>query len=356
VSDALARGVEAVRQASHAYEVPPGAPRTTTPSTPAVFGTPIVALMDLPQLSEDTPAHRPMIAAYARTWPGDLAVMRSPTEDGFTLLTSVTAPASLGALTEPLAPGPTSRFDHANSLVVDLYAGTLTSVSDTALFGGANALAIESTPGTWEILQAGRAELVGPNRYRLTRLLRGQRGTEYAMGDPAPIGARVVLLDAGLTSLPTSEADIGIPYHWRIGPARLPVLDGAYVARDFAPEAVGLHPFAPGPVAQPWQRPHEPGDLTLRWVRRSRELAADSWAGIDVPLAEDSEAYEVDILDGSTVKSTLASTTPAVTYTAAQQTADWGAPLPRGAALTIRLFQVSLRVGRGAPKTVTLTL
>ncbi len=53
---------------------------------------------------------------------------------------------------------------------------------------------------------------------------------------------------------------------------------------------------------------------------------------------------------------TLATPTPAVTYTAAQQTVDWGAPLPRGATLRIRLFQRSLRVGRGAPKTVTLTL
>ncbi len=84
--------------------------------------------------------------------------MRSPTEEDFTLLTSVSASAVLGALTEPLAPGPVSRFDHANALVVDLYAGALTSVTDAALFGGANALAIESAPGNW-----GSCKLAGPS-------------------------------------------------------------------------------------------------------------------------------------------------------------------------------------------------
>ncbi len=43
-----------------------------------------------------------------------------------------------------------------------------------------------------------------------------------------------------------------------------------------------------------------------------------------------------------------------VVYTAAQQTADWGALLGPGDSLAIRIFQLSALVGRGAPKTVTL--
>ena len=131
-------------------------------------------------------------------------------------------------------PGPTSRFDLGNALVVDLLTGTLESVTDLTLFGGANALAIESAPGVWEIVQAGAAELLAPGRYRLTRLLRGQRGTEGAMGNPAPAGARVVVLDDSLASLPIAEADLGIPWNWRIGPASRPVSDETYVG-------AGLH-------------------------------------------------------------------------------------------------------------------
>jgi hypothetical protein len=37
-----------------------------------------VALMDLPQLTEDQPAHQPLVAAHAQPWPGEMAVWRSP--------------------------------------------------------------------------------------------------------------------------------------------------------------------------------------------------------------------------------------------------------------------------------------
>ena len=73
-----------------------------------------------------------------------------------------------------------------------------------------------------------------------------------------------------------------------------------------------------------------------------------------MPLAEELEAYEVEILDGATVKRVLSTTTTSAVYTAAQQTADWGAPLGPGDTLDIRIFQLSALVGRGAPKTVTL--
>jgi hypothetical protein len=127
------------------------------------------------------------------------------------------------------------------------------------------------------------------------------------------------------------------------------------VAQAFTPEGVGLRPFSVAHVEQPWRRPRTPGDLTIRWTRRSRALAADSWGGLEVPLAEELEAYEVEILDGATVKRVLSTTTTSAVYTAAQQTADWGAPLDPGDTLDIRIFQLSALVGRGAPKTVTLT-
>jgi hypothetical protein len=75
----------------------------------------------------------------------------------------------------------------------------------------------------------------------------------------------------------------------------------------------------------------------------------------DVPLAEDSEVYEIDILDGSGVKRSLATTTTSVLYTAAHQTADWGAPLGPGQTLSISIIQLSALIGRGAGRFVTLT-
>ena len=189
-----------------------------------------MAFLDLPQLRESVPAHQPLVAVYAVPWPGRVAVWRSPGEDGFELVTTLGRPARMGTLVADLYPGPTSRFDLGNVAIVDLAFGTLASVTDVALFGGANALAVEAAPGVWEVLQFGVAELIAPGRYRLTRLLRGQRGTEGAMGAPAPAGARVVVLDEALAPLPVGR-----------GGARA----GGQLARRPGVEA-GQRPLVPG--------------------------------------------------------------------------------------------------------------
>ena len=149
IADSDARGIEAVRQDRATYDLPPGDPRPASLASPVVFGTPEVVMLDLPQISEDQPAHRPLIAIHASPWPGEIAVFRSASTDGFNLLTTFGNRARVGTLAFDFFPGPTSRFDLGNALVVDLLSGTLESVTDVALFGGANALAVESAPGTW---------------------------------------------------------------------------------------------------------------------------------------------------------------------------------------------------------------
>jgi hypothetical protein len=354
VADAEARSVEAIRQDRQDYDLPPGAARPSTLSKTVVFGAPEVVFLDLPQLTEAHIPHHPLIAAQAQPWPGQLAVFRSPGNDGFELVTNFSTRARIGTLTNDLWSGPVSRFDHGNVMIVDLVTGTLESVTDIALLGGANALAVESAPGIWEVLQAGSAELIAPGRYRLTRLLRGQRGTEGAMADPVPAGARVVVLDSMLADLPVTEADLGMAMNWRIGPASKPVSDETYVAQTFTPEGVGLRPFAPVHVEQPWRKARVPGDLTIRWVRRDRSLAADSWNAVEIPMSEASESWQVEILDGATVKRSLTTATTSVVYSAADQSADWGAPLGSGNALTVRIAQIGQMFGAGAALTTTL--
>lgn len=354
VADNGIRSIEARRQDRAVYDLPPGTARAATLSRPVSFGVPDVLFLDLPQLSESTPAHQPLIAADAQPWPGTLAVFRSPAINGFNLLTTLGQRAKIGVLATDFYAGPTSRFDLGNALLVDLATGVLQSVTDIALFGGANVLAVEAAPGQWEELQAGNAELVAPGRYRLTHLLRGQRGTELAMGNPALAGARVVMLDTSVSPLPVARADIGLPWNWRIGPASRPVSDASYLAASFTPAGIGLRPFSVAQVEQPWRTARAPGDLTIRWIRRSRALAADSWEAVEVPLAEDAEAYEVDIMDGVTRMRTLQVATSSALYTAAQQTADWGAPLVPGATLAIRIVQLSQTYGRGVAQTASL--
>jgi hypothetical protein len=66
-----------------------------------------------------------------------------------------------------------------------------------------------------------------------------------------------------------------------------------------------------------------------------------------VPLAEDSEAYELEVLDGpggSVARTATGLTSPSFTYTTAMQSADFvGAQTE----LTFWVYQVSAQVGRG---------
>ena len=354
-SDAEARSIEAIRQDRTAYDLPPGSPRPASLTQPVVFGAPLAVILDLPQLTEAHVAHHPLIAAYARPWPGQMAVFRSPDQDGFNLLTSFTARARMGVLAADLHAGPTSRFDYGNVVYVDLLTGTLESVTDLRLFRGENSIAVEQPSGAWELLQFGEAELIAPGRYRLSRLLRGQRGTDVDMAAMVPEGARVVVLDTAVNPLPISEADLGLPWNWRVRPSSRPVSDDSYLAATFTPRGKGLRPFSPVHVEQPWRRARSPGDLTISWKRRDRSLAADSWNATEVPMSEAIERWQVDILDGSVVRRTLTATgmTNAV-YTAAQQITDWGAPLGPGASLDVRIAQIGQAYGAGAAPITTL--
>src|SRR5690606_36261700 len=68
--------------------------------------------------------------------------------------------------------------------------------------------------------------------------------------------------------------------------------------------------------------------LTVTWIRRAR-LNADWQDGFDVPLDEPSEQYRVYVFASSartTVKRTEDVTSPTWTYTAADQTTDFGSP------------------------------
>lgn len=88
------------------------------------------------------------------------------------------------------------------------------------------------------------------------------------------------------------------------------------------------------------------GNLTITWKRRTRWYG--EWQdGIDVPLFEASESYEIDILSGNTVKRTLTSTTPMVAYSAANQVTDFGSAQ---SAITVAVYQINAVIGRGQVK------
>ena len=172
------------------------------------------------------------------------------------------------------------------------------------------------------------------------------------MGNPAPAGARVVVLDEALAvaadrrGRPRAARGTGASARRRGRSATRPMSRAS-----FTPEGVGLRPFSVVHVEQPWRKARSPGDLTIRWTRRSRALAADSWSAAEVPLAEETRGLRGrDPRRRHRPAHARAPPRPASTYTAAQQIADWGALLGPGDTLDIRIFQLSALVGRGAPE------
>ena len=223
-------------------------------------------------------------------------------------------------------------------------------MTDEQLFAGANALALETAPGIWEVLQFGQATIVTTGRWKLTRLLRGQSGTEDAIVLSAAIGSRIVFLNSALAPLPVTETELGMPWNWRIGPVSRAAGDPINLALAFTPHGRGLRPWSPVRIKGVWQ---VSGDIAITWLRRTRALAGDSWNAPEVPLGEASETYDVEILTGggSVLRSVTGLPVAAWTYSAALQTVDFGGPV---SSLRLRVFQNG-QLGRGAPAETILT-
>ena len=322
--------------------------RTAPLLGPSVFGQAVVAFLDLPLLRGDEVPHAGYVAAHQLPWPGAVAFYRSAEATGFNLNTLVTGPATIGTTTADLAPGPTSRYDRANVLSVQLDNGELESVTDIALLGGANTAAIQNVDGQWEVIQFRDANLTGTAAYDLSVLLRGQAGSEGAMRDPIATGARFVLLDAAVTQVDMTADEIALKFNWKFGPASRDISHSSYQDQVKGFTGRGLKPLSPVHL-----RARAVGnDFEISWKRRTR-TGGDSWEISEVPLGEDAEAYEVDILDGPSVKRTLATSVPKAIYSEADQIADFGLAQ---ASYTVRVHQLSSVFGRGTARERTLNV
>ena len=348
LSDEGAIAAEAVKTDARVFGLLAAPDRTRSPDKVLSFGAPDVAFLDVPMLNSEQVAHAPFIAATAVPWPGSVALHRSTTGSGFVLDRVVEVPATMGRTLTDLPAGPLSRWDRANAVQVRLTSGELQSVSELAVLNGANLAALETAPGIWEVVQFTEADLVDVNTYVLSGLLRGQGGTEKAMAETLGAGARFVLLNEAVQQIGLSSAERGLAIQWRYGPGRYGIDHETYKTELRAFNGVGLRPFSPVHVKG---TRNEAGDIALSWIRRTR-VEGDSWVGLDVPLGEEIEAYEIDILEEGSVKRTLAASTISTIYSSADQVTDFGSNT--FSTLDLRISQLSQAFGRGSSREVTL--
>jgi hypothetical protein len=229
-------------------------------------------------------------------------------------------------------------FDEISTVEVHLYAGAeLASATRLAVLNGANAMLLGN-----EIIQFRDATLVSVGIYTLSGLLRGRRGTEWAMGSHT-FGERAVLLEAAtLRRIVVPTSDIGAERHYR-GVTIGRTLASAQV-QPYTHAAIGLEPYSS--VRLRGTRDGS-NNLTMTFIPRTR--IGGEWRDfINAPIGELAELYDVEIYSSgafTTLLRTLTGLTSATaSYTAAQQTTDGYTP---GNTIYVRVFQVSATVGRG---------
>ena len=294
--------------------------------------------MDLPLLTGNERPEAPWIVASSQPWPGEVAVYTSLDGASWAFDSLLSRRSVMGTTLNDLAPAMPGLWDRGAGVEVELVHGALASIDETALFSGGNVAVIGTGSGDREVFQFRDATLTAPDTWRLSMLLRGQKGTEAAMATGWTAGATLVVLDAAAVQVGLPSELRGIPRRYRVGPASQPVDHSAYVEFEHTASGLGLRPYAPVHLAA---TSDGAGGHVVTWLRRSR-IDGDNWALPDIPLGEAYEAYRVRVLSGSTVLREENVSAPVWTYDAATQVLDGAV-----ASFDVEIAQISDLYGPG---------
>jgi hypothetical protein len=226
---------------------------------------------------------------------------------------------------------------------------SLSSVTfDQMITGTTNAFALIHGNGDVEILKFQTVVAEGDGTFTLSGLARGRRGTDPFTGGHV-VGDVFIMLGVGGNIGTTTLGNIGANRNFK-----------TIASGSFLEDAIPLQENNPGydlkPYAPVWVESDGSlwgTDIVLSWTRRTRVGGELRNLTGTVPVSEDSEEYEVEIYDGLTLERTFTGlTTPTVTYTSAQQTADAWSGTP--SEISVIVYQISGQVGRGFPSYKTV--
>jgi hypothetical protein len=226
-------------------------------------------------------------------------------------------------------------WDNSSILTVTLddgSGGTLSSATKAAIEANRYLnLAAVGVHGRWEVIQFATATLLTGSTYELTGLLRNLFGTEWTSADHEIGDSFVVLQPSGMMRSHGLTSDLGQTRYFKAVPAGR--AESSITAQSIVCELQSLLPYAPVDV---W---NDAG--TIRWNRRSRH---DGAVGIDPPLGENTERYDVELYDGVTLEDSASGITAS----------SW-TPGTDPSGLTVRVYQLSELVGRGLVAEVELS-
>lgn len=248
--------------------------------------------LDIPLLrdTDDGPGWVVAEKGLTVTWPGGTLEVSANDVD-FETEAEVDESAVMGFATSALGDfeNGSAMFDHGNTVTVNVGFGELETSTREALL---NDRTVNTAVLGSEIVRFIRAELLStaPNVYRLSGLLRGQLGTEWALGEHAA-NERFVLLRVlgGLRNVLTEATEIG-QLRYLKGVTRGGVVSGVR-SEEFTDTGIKLKPYAPAALRAV---PAASAGILCTWERRSRY--AYRWPSVTpLPLGEATEAYEVDL-------------------------------------------------------------
>lgn len=305
----------------------------------------MMQLLDIPILQDldDDAGFYAVAKGNSTPYPGT-GVYNSVDNVAYERKATILENAEFGTCTSILGNYSGSRvFDERNTVTVDLSLGAVlsTTTRDALLESFTlNAMLVGS-----EVIQFKTATLVTDGVYILSGLLRGCRGTEWAMTGHAALERCVLLQAPGMRRVLMQNNELGLSRYYKGVTVGRPVSSATAVT--FTDGAVGLKPFSPILFRGGYTAGN---DFIMKWQRRTRyAVRMIGTLGISAPLGEATESYEIDIFSDNTyttVLRTISSTAETATYTAAQQVADGLTP---GDPRYAKLYQMSEIIGRGYP-------
>jgi hypothetical protein len=306
--------IEAVRETADRPVAAVASPGRARGGPDLLHGPTLLHVLDLPLLDDAARDSPRLWIAAAGAAPGWRRAALSTSLDGgrsWQAFATTAAPATMGVVNLPPGRAGSALFDLGSSIEVTLaHAGMwLEPRDDLALAAGANLALIGD-----ELVQFGAAEPLGSDRFRLTRLLRGRRGTEWASGDHRA-GERFVMIEpAALIAFDPPADAIG---------GRLRVMASGMGDAEPALGEAGIDGAALRPPAPVALRAATMDDdtLAISWTRRSR--LGFAWRdGGDAPLGEEAERYRLTVTAGGARRRTIDLAEPRWTYPAADMAAD----------------------------------
>ncbi len=275
-------------------------------------GSTVMELLDMPWLGSGVATAPALYATAGGTQAGwRRAGLLQSNDGGLTYedIGSTSAPAVIGTATTVLGPMAGAGFDQVNSVEVELLhsAMILSPSTSDGLVAGRN-LALMSD----ELIQFERADPVSPNRYRLSGLLRGRRGTEAAIGSHH-VGEHFILIETEAMlplTIPIEATTITVQAQG-LG-------DDVAVQRRVTVKRNALITVSPVHLSSV-RLPS--GDIEICWTRRSR----DGWHWvdhIDAPLGEDTERYRITLTSAGGVARSVEVISANFIYSAAARAAD----------------------------------